>query len=158
MFCSVGYGDWRNTGTKNTKYMGTSARKGRHRDTQCSARQGTLYRNTREAGSLQEGRAWRDSGPSFEEQEEHKGHGKRGEAWGQLDLCKSKTPRDTGPSKRWTQMDLEPAKREDTELLKERTQRNTGCFVGSTWVRAQGESGRLTTLSSRRRRLVRQNC
>ena len=55
-------------------------------------------------------------------------------------------------------MDMGPAKREDTELLKERTQRNTGCFVGSTWVRAQGESGRLTTLSSRRRRLVRQNC
>ena len=88
--------------TENTKYMGASARKGRHRDTQCSARQGTLYRNTQETGFLQEGRAWRDSGPSFEE---HKGHGEREEAEGQLDLCKSKTPRDTGPStrrRRWT--------------------------------------------------------
>ena len=40
--------------TKNTMYMGASAR---NRDTQCSARQGTLYRNTRETGFLQEGRA-----------------------------------------------------------------------------------------------------
>ena len=55
-------------------------------------------------------------------------------------------------------MDMGPAKREDTELLKERTQRNTGFSVGSTWVRSEGENGRLTTLSSRRRRLVRQNC
>ena len=156
VFWRVGHGDWSNTGTKNTKYMGASARKGRHRDTQCTARQDTLYRNTRETGFLQEGRAWRDSGPSFEEHKEHKGHGERGEAEGQLD--KSKTPRDTGPSKRWTQMDLEPAKREDTELLKERTQRNTGFSVGSTWVRSEGENGRLTTLSSRRRRLVRQKC
>ena len=75
-----------------------------------------------------------------------------------MDLYKNKTPRDTGPSKRWTQMDLEPAKREDTELLKERTQRNTGFSVGSTWVRSEGENGRLTTLSSRTRRLVRHNC
>ena len=70
--------------TKNTKYMGASTKKGRHRDTQCSARQGTLYRNTRETGFLQEGRAWRDSGPSFEEHKEHKGHGERGEAEGHL--------------------------------------------------------------------------
>ena len=45
--------------------------------------------------------------------------------------CKSKTPRDTVPSTRRTQMDMEPAKSDDTELLKERTQRNTGCFVGT---------------------------
>ena len=64
---------WRLEEHRNTKYVGSSARKGRHRDTQRSARQGTLYRNTRETGFLQEGRAWRDSGPSFEEHKEHKG-------------------------------------------------------------------------------------
>ena len=111
------------------KVHGSFCSKGEAQDTQCSARQGTLYRDTWETGFLREGRAWRDSGPSFEEHKEHKGHGERGEAEGQLD--KSKTPRDTGPSKRWTQMDLEPAKREDTELLKERTQRNTGCSLGT---------------------------
>ena len=95
--------------TKNTKYMGASTKKGRHRDTQCSARQGTLYRNTRETGFLQEGRAWRDSGPSFEEHKEHKGHGERGEAERQRDLCKSKTSGDTGPSTRRKQMDMGPA-------------------------------------------------
>ena len=41
-------------------------------------------------------------------------NGTWGEAEGQLDLCKSKTPRDTGPSTRRTQMDMELAKREDT--------------------------------------------
>ena len=41
---------WRLEEHRNTKYMGASARQGRHRDTQCSASQGTLYRNTREQG------------------------------------------------------------------------------------------------------------
>ena len=71
----------------------------------------------------------RDSGPSYEEHKEHKGQGEREEAEGQLDLCKNKTLRDTGPSTRRAQMDMGPEKREDTELLKERTQRNTGCSV-----------------------------
>ena len=39
-----------------------------------------------------------------------------------MDLCKSKTPKDTGPFTRRTQMDMGPAKRGDTEVLKERTQ------------------------------------
>ena len=76
MFFRVGHGDWRSTGTQRTQST-------QGHPVFCK---GTLYRNTRGTGFLQEGRARRDSGPSFEEHKEYKGHEERGEAEGQLDL------------------------------------------------------------------------
>ena len=132
MFFRVGHEDWRNTGTQRTQstwvllqerggtgtlsvlqgralFIGTHGKQGFCKRVGQGGTQDTLLRNTRSTT----------------------GHGEGGEAEGQLDLCKSKTPRDTVPSTRRTQMDMGPAKREDTEVVVERKQRNTGCSVGT---------------------------
>ena len=115
MFCRVGHGDWRNTGTQRTQstwgllqerggtgtpsvlqgralFIGTHGKQGFFKRVGHGGTQDPLLRNT---SSTRDNGTW-------------------GEAEGQLDLCKSKTPRDTGPSTRRTQMDMELAKREDT--------------------------------------------